>query len=125
MRILDFTSSVDTSSKEIVSIETVHEDLVPPIVSGNLFAQDGKLFMFGGEQGYFSTLLDNGTYPYYRAPRPSIGTNLFVYDISTKNWTVTDSGISNPPSGANFAYDSKEKTGWVYGGIHTGKGYFI
>jgi len=47
MHVLDFTSSVDISTREIVSIEAVPVDLVPPIKWGNLLAQDGKLIWRG------------------------------------------------------------------------------
>ena len=128
MRILDFTSSVDiaTNSDDIISTHPVPDDQVPPIKWGNMFAEDGKLQMFGGQQESYGMLQDDGTTYDSSYQRPTHVNQLFIYDIERQQWEVTSLGLgSKPPSCTNIAYDAENKVGWVYGGLVRDDGYWV
>lgn len=128
MRVLDFTSSVDISTTNIVSLQRLPDDLVPPIKWGNLFAHDGKLHMFGGEPEYSSIIKEDWTMPSPEdtPPRPTINDTLFTYDIQNKKWSTKPSGLGDQnPGSTNFAYSAKNGIGWVYSGVYAAGGYHV
>ena len=128
MRILDFSSSVDIAvdGDDIISTFAVPDDQIPPRKWGNIFAEDGKLRMFGGQQEYFGMFYDNITIYDINYQRPTHVNKLFTYDIQSREWEVTSLGLgSKPPCCTNIAYDTKNKVGWVYGGEFNDDGYFV
>lgn len=126
MRILDFTSSVDIASTNIISTLPVPDDQVPPLKWGNILAEDGKLRMFGGQPELFGMLQDNGTTYASGYRRPTHVNQLFTYDIQRRDWKVTSLGLgSKPPCCSNIAYDEEKKVGWIYGGVSHDSGHWI
>lgn len=125
MRILDLTSNIDINSPQIISIQPLPGD-IPPLKWGNLFATDGKLHLFGGQQEFWPTLGDDETMPPDDYRRPTNVNALFIYDIQSDTWSRKESGLGKKtPSSTSFAYDAGSKAGWVYGGQYRDQGYYV
>ena len=124
LRILDFSKPVDPSQNSI-DIRTDHitiairlPDDVPRLEHGILLISDGVMHMLPGDQADQEFIADEaGNILNYS--HINLVNRVWDYNLEARQWSVHDSGIEEPLSGAAVAFDVEKQVGWYYGGFAT------
>lgn len=96
-------------------------EIVPQVRWATLWADKGKLYLFGGSYEIFPVQADGGVELLNTTRTPLLGGQvIWEYDIASSSWSnITNidlNGSIGPVSRAQSAYDYKNSVGYVLGG---------